>query len=142
MSRSILNFFRDNSLNHKFYICYNELAVEGGKKEISPIFEKNNRYNYYIPLAPPINGYKRIVVSLNAEAYICENISDLNLDRLRIDFFPWPEIVLASEKYLKNGYHEERDSIENVYTRFSFKGNFLYNNLKPQYNLSFSKISN
>lgn len=133
MSRSILNFFRDNNLNNEFYLYYNVLTVDGGKKEISPVFEKNNRYNYYIPLEAPINGYKRIVVSLNAEAYICQNQSNLNLDRLRIVFFPWPEIVLASEKYLKNGYHEERDSIDDVYTRFTFKGNFLYNNLKPLY---------
>lgn len=131
MSRSLLNFFRDNNLNNEIYLFYNEITVEGGKREISPIFEKNNRYNYYIPLETPINGFKRIVVSQRAEAYISKNKSNLNLNRLRIDFYPWPEIVLASEKYL--GYHEERDSVDDVYTRFTFKGEFMYNKLKPQY---------
>lgn len=134
MSRSLLNFFRDNNLNNEIIFHYNEITLLGGKKDKAPIFEKNNRYHYYIPLKTPINGYNRIVVSPNAESYIDKNKYNLNLERLRIDFFPWPEIVLASEKYLKNGYHEERDSIDDVYTRFDFIGDRIYDKLKPQYN--------
>lgn len=98
MSISLLNFFRSHNLNNEFYICYNANNVDNG--EYYPIYEGINEYKYYIPLQTPIRRYNRIVVSPNAANYIEENMPDLDLKRLRISFYPWPEMVLASTKYL------------------------------------------
>lgn len=125
-------FFRQYKLSNEFYIYYNAKLLKG-EEVVFPVYEGYNEYKYYIPLDNPIDGYNRIVISSNAVKYIEDNKSNLDLRRLRISFYPWPEIILANKKYLDNGYHNEVDSIDDVYIRFDFIGNFMYHKSVPAY---------
>lgn len=105
-SMSLLNFFRSHKLNNEFYICYNSNDIDS--REYYPIYRRvYNEYRYYIPLTIPIEGYNQVVVSAKAATYIDEHMTDLDLKRLRISFYPWPEVILISPISLKNGYYDE-----------------------------------
>lgn len=131
MSESLINFFRKNCLKQEFFIQYN---IDTNSEEgYSPVYEANNEYKYYIPLNSPINGFNRIVVSKNAAKYIKEYLCNIELKRLRVSFYPWPEIVLVSEQNYKKGIHDELDSVHDVVIRFDIKGELMYRNIVPDY---------
>lgn len=133
MSESLINFFRKNCLRKDFCIYYN--VDYDNELGYSPIYEANNGYKFYIPLDVPIDGFKRIVVSENAARYIENNLGNLELRRLRISFYPWPEMVLMSKENFKNRIHEELDSIKDVCIRFEIKGDNMYHNNVPTYKI-------
>lgn len=131
MSDSLINFFRKNRLKKDFCIYYN--VDHSNELGYSPVYEANNRYKFYIPLDIPIDGFNRIVVSENAAKYIEDNLENLELRRLRISFYPWPEIVLISKDNFKKGLHGEFDGIKDVCIRFEIKGDYMYHNDVPTY---------
>ncbi len=131
MSESLINFFRKNRLRKDFCIYYN--VDNFNEQGYSPVYVGNNSYKFYIPLDIPIDGFNRIVVSENAAKYIERNLGNLELQRLRISFYPWPEIVLMSKENFKKGIHDEFDSIKDVSIRFEIKGDYMYHKNVPTY---------
>lgn len=131
MSESLINFFRKHNLSKDFYIYFN--VDENSDKKYSPIYENNNEYKYYIPLCEPINQYNRIVISANAAKYIDDNLGNIDLNRLRVSFYPWPEISLMNEVNYRRRIHDEFDSIHGVLIRFDFRGDYSFYNLVPTY---------
>ena len=135
-SKSLFNFFLDNNLPQEVNIFYNSRIKYNEEWLISPVVEGRTYYTHYIPLDIPINGYYRIVFSKSAIKFILDSPNpEKDLQKLRVKFYPWPMIILPSQKMLKSSLYNECDSIDNVYIRFgkSYETISSGTELKPSY---------
>lgn len=129
-STSITVFFLKHKLPNKVEICFNSNEKDEDSWVIYPIEEGRTSYHYYIPLQESINGYDRIVVSSRSADYLKQFPERIN--KLRIRFFPWPEVVLPYRDNQES--FEEQDSIDYVMTRYKCVNGILYDKVSlPSY---------
>ena len=103
-------------------IYFNSNEKDEDSWVIYPIVEGKTSYHYYIPLQVNINGYDRILVSSRSADYLKQFPERIN--KLRIQFFPWPEVVLPYRDNQES--FEEQDSIDYVMTRYKCVNGILY----------------
>ena len=128
MSLSILLFFKKHNLNNVIDICYKSYKKDGQEKVLS--FPQGTKYyRYYVQLEKEVDGYDKLILSKASEEYI---LAGGDINRLRIKFYPWPELVLPVNKSFKE-YHDQWDSIHDVMIRYTIKDYYIYDNCVPEY---------
>ena len=129
MSLPILLFFKKHDLNNVVDVCYKSYQKNGQEKILS--FPQGTMYyRYYVQLEKEVDGYDKLILSKASEEYIL-NGGDIN--RLRVRFYPWPELVLPSDRFLKNGYYDERDSISEVMINYTITDKYMTEHYLPEY---------
>lgn len=128
-SSSITLFFLKNHLPNIVEVSFNSDEKDGDSWIIYPIIEGKTAFHYYIQLPKKINGYDRILVSNRSAEYLKQYPERIN--RLRIRFYPWPEIILP----YKDNYnlYDEVDSIDFVMTRYDIRNGYIYEKDVPSY---------
>ena len=125
----ILAYFLKNKLPNRVVIHFNAKEKDADSWIVYPVSEGKSLYHYYIPLASPVDGYSRIVVSDRSAEYLKQFPERIN--ELRIRCYPWPEVVLPYR--VNKASFEEWDSIAYVMTRYAFKNGYVYEKDAPSY---------